>query len=256
MRTKAFTLIELLVVIAIIALLMAVLMPALAKAREQGKGILCLNNLRQMVIVAKVYASENNEYFPPAYSYDPDPMDTLAINPSWDFTTTKDWTTLEMLVEPGLLWAGQMSEKVQQCPSYKGESNTLADPYTGYNYNTSYIGHGAGETVRKSARTTNVKNSAGCAIFGDGQYSGGANKYMRSPFKSEIDMFSARAAGTQGWRHSSKTAVAWVDGHVSLQREMYTDTESSQKAEIEKYNAEAKCKIGFLSPDNRAYDLK
>ncbi len=47
-RTKGFTLIELLVVIAIIAILMAILMPALHRAREQGKRAVCLGNLKQM----------------------------------------------------------------------------------------------------------------------------------------------------------------------------------------------------------------
>jgi len=51
-----FTLVELLVVVAIIALLMAILMPALRKAREQGKGAICKNNLRQIGMGAQLYA--------------------------------------------------------------------------------------------------------------------------------------------------------------------------------------------------------
>ena len=47
-RRNAFTLIELLVVIAVIAVLMAILMPALSRAREQGKRAACLNNVKQM----------------------------------------------------------------------------------------------------------------------------------------------------------------------------------------------------------------
>ena len=134
---------------------------------------------------------------------------------------------------------------------------TFSDPYTGYNYNISFIGHGAIELVDEPARMTHVKYPSGCALFGDGEYSGGANKFMRSPFKSDGDNFSARSAGTQGYRHVSKTSVAWVDGHASLQKELYTETESSdQKEEIEDHNAKGETKIGFLSPDNRAYDLK
>ena len=256
MKKNGFTLIELLVVIAIIALMLAILLPALGKAKEHGKGLVCMTNLRQMSIAAKTYAADNNDYFPLAYSFDPDPMDSVMINPSWDFTTVRDWTTSQITVKPGTLWGSETSEKVHQCPSYKGSSNTLADPFTGYNYNTSYIGRGAGETIRTPARTAEVKNTSGCALFGDGEYSGGANKYMRSPFKSDYDMFPARAAGTQGWRHSEKTAAVWVDGHASLQKEIYTDTESSQKDEIEEHNEQAEYKIGFLSVDNRAYDLK
>ena len=60
-RHKAFTLIELLVVIAIIALLMAILLPALSRSREQGNRIVCLNNLRQLTIAWTMYAQANNE---------------------------------------------------------------------------------------------------------------------------------------------------------------------------------------------------
>jgi len=58
---KGFTLVELLVVIAIIAILMAVLMPALNKVREQGKRAVCLNNLRQLMLAWITYADENDD---------------------------------------------------------------------------------------------------------------------------------------------------------------------------------------------------
>jgi prepilin-type N-terminal cleavage/methylation domain-containing protein/prepilin-type processing-associated H-X9-DG protein len=62
---QGFTLIELLVVIAIIATLAALLLPALAKAKERGRQASCINNVRQQTLAVIMYADENSDTLPP-----------------------------------------------------------------------------------------------------------------------------------------------------------------------------------------------
>lgn len=63
-RSGRFTLIELLVVIAIIAVLAAILLPALGRAREKGRRVSCASNLRNIGMALRIYANDADEHFP------------------------------------------------------------------------------------------------------------------------------------------------------------------------------------------------
>ena len=71
LKRAGFTLIELLVVIAIVALLLAILLPALQRVRKQAKAVVCQTNLRQWGTTLAIYLEENEGHFPRRVDYDP-----------------------------------------------------------------------------------------------------------------------------------------------------------------------------------------
>jgi prepilin-type processing-associated H-X9-DG protein len=148
---------------------------------------------------------------------------------------------------------GHGTIKIQQCPSFDGRANSTGDPFTGYNYNTSYIGRGRGERVPAPAKFAQVRRPSETILFGDGQWSLGANKFMRAPAPSEFEDdivygagTTAKAAGTQGFRHARGrfTNAAFCDGHAESLRDRHTAD-----------NTNVAAGTGFVTADNSLYDL-
>ncbi len=83
-KRKAFTLIELLVVVAVIALLLAILLPALSSARDRAKASVCMSNLRQVGVSLRMYADDYNGVVPHGPQIDtPNVPATVATNQFW-----------------------------------------------------------------------------------------------------------------------------------------------------------------------------
>ncbi len=128
-NARGFTLIELLVVVAIIAVLMAILMPALKMAREQGKRVLCLSNLRQLSLAFILYAEEKDERL----------VCSNAGNGAPNQWVGRTWGNYKVVGEPlpeaqqidalkaGALWPFVKEIKLYRCPAgYRGEMLTYA----------------------------------------------------------------------------------------------------------------------------------
>jgi len=243
-RASAFTLVELLTVVAIIGILVSLLLPTLSQSKATAKTVKCLNNLRQMAVAARIYVNDNGDFYPIAYYTAHVNGTTFFYN--WDLTTIEGKPGT---VVPGVLWQGQGIAQIQQCPAFNGAANWLTDPYTGYNYNTSYIGHGQSESTPAPAKGADVRRSAQTALFGDGQYAAGADKFMRAPWPNPGDQnFSGRWAGTQGFRHVRRSNAAFCDGHTDILR-VCSATNQDGIANVAPGT-------GFLSADNSMYALQ
>ncbi|MCS7090212.1 MAG: DUF1559 domain-containing protein [Verrucomicrobiota bacterium] len=240
----AFTLVELVVVLGVVTLLASWMIPAWARGRGLARSTQCMHQLRQLALAVQIYTDNHGGTFPPAYWFEVE--QGVRYAKAWDFTLIEG---NPVRILPGLLWEGQSAAEIHQCPEYRGPANWGADPYTGYNYNTSYLGHGQFESIPEPAQCAQVRHPAATVVFGDGQYGGGANKFMRAPWPNPGDAsFRGRWAGTQGFRHCGRTGAAFVDGHVEALRRRFAE------------NADGAHRVaagtGFLSPDNGLYDLE
>jgi prepilin-type processing-associated H-X9-DG protein/prepilin-type N-terminal cleavage/methylation domain-containing protein len=128
-RPTAFTLIELLVVITIIAILAALLLPALSRAKANGQSASCLNNLKQLQVAWKMYENDQNDRFPPNISRNIGGIPQNISN-SWVLGNAQhDLDTSNIL--SGSLYAGANSARIYRCPADRATvTGTMSSPHT------------------------------------------------------------------------------------------------------------------------------
>lgn len=164
-----FTLIELLVVIAIIAILMAILMPTLSRAREQGKRAACMNNTKSLALAWNIYADDYDAKIVNANtSVDGDARPRMGYN--WDETCWVYWPGLNATEEVairelrrGLLFPYCPSVKLFKCPTgIRGEVVTYAIPDAMNGYNAIPGAAGQIKTLK-----TQIRNPSDQIVFLD-----------------------------------------------------------------------------------------
>lgn len=222
---KAFTLVELLVVISVIAILLAILMPALGKARETAKRAQCGFNLKQLMLAWFMYADNNNGFVMQGKDYNkwtPFPTYIQFWNGKWVTDASMSGGGY-MIPEEGYLWKYAPNGKLNACPSLRKEM-TLADHgQLGYGYNVRYLsGQDDAKTgtvwITRWVKLVNIKQTSRKMAFGDCARNKMGAAATGSPQEMTPFIFPPRQqfASFQG-RHNRNGNVAWIDGHVSAE---------------------------------------
>ncbi|MBN2450206.1 MAG: DUF1559 domain-containing protein [Lentisphaeria bacterium] len=189
MKKRPFTLIELLVVIAIIAILAAMLLPALAKAREKARQASCVSQLKQIGLGVFMYVEDNKERYP------------NCSDNVWISNGGSHVQKLKSYVVDNKMWG---------CPSAKptNEENGVANSYFSNAVFTA--------TAMSNAQ---VKRPSEVLIFWD--FNELRDHCYRRPNRDSAGMYGNYvSAGRYGNVHNGGGNIDWIDGHVSWLREV------------------------------------
>ena len=220
-QRKGFTLIELLVVFAIIASLMSILMPALKRAREQGRRAACLSNCKQLVLAWNMYADENDDKIvngATGFSDRTTNWGDHANELSW-IDGFNPGPGNEKLVEGdimrGALWPYIKSVKIFRCPTgRRGEALTYSIMFSMNAVNHPPTQGKPGVHIKR--RNEIKPNTASRLVFID-------EGWLTS------DAFAVFFDQEQWWddapvRHGDGTTVSFADGHAEHWKWKGTDT--------------------------------